>query len=191
MVILFQAIQDSAPTKRPIDEAWLSRIAAGDMDALQHLYDAVGKQVYGFALSLVRHPQDAEDVLQETFVRIHTYAGQYRPQGKPLAWIFTIARHVALDKQRRNQRTQPLSETEAVVELSDIERADHRLLLQSLLNHLSEEDRQILILHAAVGMSFREIAAVVDRPLNTVLSRYHRAMNRLKSIVKEDALHDQ
>lgn len=190
MLLMFQTIADSAPAKRPMDEAWLSLIADGDMDALQRLYDAVGNQVYGFALSLVRHPQDAEDVLQETFLRIHAHADQYRPQGKPLAWIFTIARHVALNKLRRQPHTQPLSDAAEAVDLSAVERADHRLLLQSLLNHLSEEDRQILILHAAVGLTFREIATVVGRPLNTVLSRYRRAMNRLQSIVKEDAFYD-
>ena len=190
MLLLFQTIGDVAPAKRPMDEAWLSLIADGDMDALQRLYDAVGNQVYGFALSLVRHPQDAEDVLQETFLRIHAYAAQYRPQGKPLAWIFTIARRVALDKLRRQSRTQPLSDAAETADLSGVERADHRLLLHSVLNHLSEEDRQIVILHAAMGLTFREIATVVDRPLNTVLSRYRRAMNRLQSIVKEDAFYD-
>lgn len=191
MLIFFQMMEDSTPVKRPIDEAWIAEIAAGDMDALRRLYDAVGNQVYGFALSLVRHPQDAEDVLQETFVRIHAYAAQYRPQGKPLAWIFTIARHLAMDKQRQQSRTRPLSAVEDAVDLGNIAEADHRLLLHSLLNHLSEEDQQILILHTVVGMKHREIAAVMERPLNTVLSRYHRALNRLKSIVKEESLHDQ
>ena len=190
MLILFQTTGDSAPVKRPIDETWIAEIATGDMDALRCLYDAVGDQIYGFALSLVRHPQDAEDVLQETFVRIHACAGQYRPQGKPLAWIFTIARHLALDKQRRQSRTQSLSMLEDVVDLGNIAETEHRLLLDSLLNHLSEEDRQILILHAVVGMKHREIAAVMERPLNTVLSRYRRALNRLQSIVKEESLHD-
>lgn len=190
MLLILQTIADSAPAKRPIDEAWLSQIASGDMDALQRLYDAVGNQVYGFALSLVRHPQDAEDVLQETFLRIHAHAPRYRPQGKPLAWIFTIARHVALDKKRRRPPVQSLSDTVEAVDLSAVERADHRLLLDSLLNHLSEEDRQILILHAAIGLTFREVAAVVGKPLNTVLSRYRRALNRLQSIVKEDAFYD-
>ena len=190
MLLILQTIADTAPAKRPIDEAWLSQIADGDMDALQRLYDAVGNQVYGFALSLVRSPQDAEDVLQETFLRIHAHAVQYRPQGKPLAWIFTIARHAAMDKKRRRPPTQPLTDAEEAVDLSAVERADHRLLLTSLLNHLSEEDRQILILHAAVGLTFREIAAVMGKLPNTVLSRYHRALNRLQSIVKEDAFYD-
>ena len=191
MLTVFLTIGESAPVKRPIDEAWIAQIAAGDMDALRRLYDAVGDQVYGFALSLVRHPQDAEDVLQETFVRIHAYAPQYRPQGKPLAWIFTIARHLALDKLRQRGRTQPLPESTDIIDLCDITNADHRLLLDSLLNHLSEEDRQILILHAVVGMKHREIAAVMEMPLGTVLSRYRRALDRLKSIAKEDDFRDQ
>lgn len=191
MVAFILATEGSTSAKRPIDEAWISQIAAGDMDALHRLYDAVGDKVYGFSLSLVRNPQDAEDVLQETFVRIHAHAKDYRPQGKPLAWIFTIARHLALDKQRQQSRTQLLSETADVVDLSDVDRADHRILLDSLLNRLSEEDRQILILHVVVGMKYREIAAVMGRPLNTVLSRYRRALHRLQTILKEESLHDQ
>ena len=190
MFILLQAIGEPTPVKRPIDEAWIAQIAAGDMDALRRLYDAVGNQVYGFALSLVRHPQDAEDVLQETFVRIYAFAGQYRPQGKPLAWIFTIARRLAMDKHRLQCRTQSLSEFEDAVDLGFIAETDRRLLLNSLLNCLSEEDRQILILHAVVGMKHREIAEVMERPLNTVLSRYRRALQHLQSIVKEETLHD-
>lgn len=191
MITFLLAMEESTSAKRPIDEAWISQIAAGDMDALRRLYDAVGDKVYGFSLSLVRNPQDAEDVLQETFVRIHAHAKEYRPQGKPLAWIFTIARHLAMDKRRQQSRTQPLVDPADAVDLSAIERTEHRILLDSLLNHLSEEDRQILILHAVVGMKHREIASVMDRPLNTVLSRYRRALNRLRSIIKEESLYDQ
>lgn len=191
MVTFILTIEESTSAKRPIDETWILQIAAGDRDALRQLYEAVGDRVYGFALSLVRNPQDAEDVLQETFVRIHTHAKAYRPQGKPLAWIFTIARHLAMDKRRQQGRMQSLSAPDDVVDLSAIDRAEHRILLDSLLNHLSAEDRQILILHAVVGMKHREIATVMGWPLNTVLSRYRRALNRLKSIVKEEPLHDQ
>lgn len=190
MLVFFQAFEESTPVKRPVDEAWITQIADGDHEALQRLYVAVGDKVYGFALSLVRNPQDAEDVLQETFLRIHAHAKEYRSQGKPLAWIFTIARHLAMDKRREQSRTQPLLQEETV-DLSDVTRADQRVLLDSLLNRLSEEDRQIVILHAVVGMKFREIAAVMAMPLNTVLSRYRRSLNRLKTIAKEESLHDE
>ncbi len=191
MFIILQTMENSAPVKRPIDEEWISRIATGDMEALRLLYDAVGNKVYSFALSLVRNSQDAEDVLQETFLRVHAHAKEYRPHGKPLAWIFTIARHLAMDKRRQQSRIQSLSDEAEKVDLSAVTQADHRLLLDSLLNHLSEEDRQILILHAVVGMKHREIASVMALPLNTVLSRYHRGLNRLKSVVKEDPINDE
>lgn len=189
MWLLFQVMGDSTPVKRPIDEGWISCIAAGDMDALHRLYDAVSGSVYGFALSLVRDPHDAEDVVQETFLRICRFASDYRPHGKPLAWIFTIVRHLALDKRRQQTRSLPVEEV--TVDVTEVEDTDDRLLLHFLLNRLSEEDRQILILHAAVGMKHREIAAVMGMPLGTVLSRYRRALNRLKTIAKEERLHDE
>ena len=189
MWLLLQMVGETTPVKRPIDEGWISCIAAGDMDALRDLYDAVSGHIYGFALSLVRDPHDAEDVLQETFLRICRSAADYRPQGKPLAWIFTIVRRLALDKQRQQARTLPVEEV--AVEVTDVADSDDRLLLHSLLNRLSDEDRQILILHAVVGLKHREIAVVMGMPLGTVLSRYRRALDRLKTIVKEEELHDQ
>lgn len=189
MLMLFQTMGISAPVKRPIDEGWISRIAAGDMDALHCLYDAVGGNVYRFALSLVRDPHDAEDVLQDTFLRICRSAADYQPQGKPLAWIFTIARHLALDKRREQSR--PLPQEEEAVDVSSVARTERRLLIHTLLNRLSQEDRQILILHVVVGMKHREIADTMGMPMSTVRSRYRRALNRLKSIAKEEGFHDQ
>lgn len=168
MWFVLQTVEMSAPVKRPIDEGWIAAIAAGDMDALRRLYEAVSGQVYGFALSLVRDPHDAEDVLQDTFLRICRSAADYRPLGKPLAWIFTIARHAALDKCRYRSRTLPAEEVQVAV--ADVTDADDRLLLHALLNRLQAEDRQIVILHAVVGMKHREIAAVMEMPLGTVLS---------------------
>lgn len=188
MWLLFQMVGETTPVKRPIDEEWISRIAAGDMDALHRLYDAVSENVYGFALSLVRDPHDAEDVLQDTFLRIYRSAAGYCPQGKPLAWIFTIVRSIALDKRREQART--LSVEEVAADAIDAADTDGLLLLHALLNRLSEEDRQILILHAVVGLKHREIAVVMGMPLGTVLSRYRRALNRLKTIAKEEELHD-
>ena len=189
MFILLQAIGEPTPVKRPIDEEWIACIAAGDMDALRRLYDAVGDKVYGFALSLVRHPQDAEDVLQETFLRIHAHAGEYRPQGKPLAWIFTIARRLATDKLRERARTCPMEQVgEAAIAADHVADAERRLLLESLLNQLTDEERQILILHTVRGIKHREIAAVLELPLGTVLSKYHRAVKRLQALAKEETL---
>ena len=187
MWIFLQTMIDTPPVKRPIDEGWIKQIADGDMQALHRLYDAIHRNVYAFAYSLVQNKPDAEDILQETFLRIHTYAPAYRPQGKPLAWIFTIARHLAQDKLRRRHYHRSMDAGHPVIaDVSHIEKAEHRILLHALLNVLTEEDRQIVVLHTAVGMKYRDIAEVMDMPLNTVLSRHHRAMKKLKSIAEEE-----
>lgn len=178
--------------KRPIDDALIRRIATGDMDALHTLYSSVCDSLYGFILSVVKDPHDADDVLQEAMLKVYTKAGEYIPQGKPLAWIFTIARHMALDKLRGRARIQPLEAIDGeAITLPGVEDVERRLLLETLLNRLPEEDRQILILHAVTGMKYREIAAVLELPSGTVRSRYHRAMERLKAIVKEEMTDDR
>ena len=72
-------------------ETLLSRIAQGDKEALGTLYERTHAAVYGFALSLVRKPSDAEDILQETFLRVYAAAERYRPEGKPMAWMMAIS----------------------------------------------------------------------------------------------------
>ncbi len=192
MLSFLLLIQDAPFVKRPIDDALILRIAEGDMDALHRLYDGVRGNVYGFALSITKNTHDADDVLQETFLKVYANAGEYKPQGKPMAWIFTIARHLALDKQRANTRTQMLDDTRPeTVDLHAMADVEDRLLLEELFRLLSDEERQILLLHAVNGMKHREIAVVLEQPLGTVLSKYHRAVKRLKEAIKEEMSHDE
>lgn len=189
MLFLMIPMPNEPPVKRPIDDKLILRIADGDTDALRTLYDGVHGAVYGFALSILRDPQDAADVLQDTFLRIYTKADGYQPCGKPLAWIFTIARRLATDKLRERARTCPMEQVgEAAIAADHVADAEQRLLLESLLNRLTDEERQILILHTVRGIKHREIAAVLELPLGTVLSKYHRAVKRLQALAKEETL---
>ena len=76
----------------------------GDCDALRLLYAASAPEIYAFALSCLRHPQDAEDVLHDCLLRAWENAGSYRSQGKPLAWLLTIARNLCMDRLRKQRR---------------------------------------------------------------------------------------
>ena len=73
-------------------ESLLLGVAAGDSHSLEELYHRTRTAVYGLVLSYLKHPQDAEDVTQDAFVRIWDTAASYRPQGKPMAWVLTITR---------------------------------------------------------------------------------------------------
>ena len=162
-------------------------IAKGDKEALAWLYESTHTAVYGFALSLCKNVPDAEDVLQDVFVQIWNAAEQYTPAGKPMAWIFTITRNLALLCLRQKNKMIPFSAEDLQEHLEEISQvtSDDRIVLEALLKSLQDTERQILVLHALSGMKHREIASLLQIPLPTVLSKYHRAVKKLGKIMKE------
>lgn len=151
------------------------------------LYESTHTAVYGFALSLCKNVPDAEDVLQDVFVQIWNAAEQYTPAGKPMAWIFTITRNLALLCLRQKNKMIPFSAEDLQEHLEEISQvtSDDRIVLEALLKSLQDTERQILVLHALSGMKHREIASLLQIPLPTVLSKYHRAVKKLGKIMKE------
>ena len=129
-------------------DAWLLETAQGDTCAFAQLYTHTSAAVYGFALSILKNAHDAEDVLHDTFLSIRSAAQGYRPMGKPMAWILTIARNLCMARLRQRSR--------------------------------DAQERQIVTLHALAGFRHREIAEIMGMPLPTVLSKYHRALKKLK-----------
>ncbi len=168
----------------------LRRIARGHTDAIGEIYELTKSAVYGYALSILKNAQDAEDVLQDTYVKICLNAESYHAQGKPLAWIFTIARNLALMKLRGQSRMTeiPEYEWEQIASGNQDFRSEDRIVLSAALTKISEEESQIVILHAVGGMKHREIAEWLGMPLATVLSKYHRAIRKLQKILEDEEM---
>mgnify|MGYP003305870141 CR=1 FL=1 len=164
-------------------EGALARLADGENDALAVIYGACRTSVYGFALSILKNSYDAEDVMQETFVKVFSEADRYRPQGKPMAWILTITRNLCLHRLRKTSRL--LENEEDWDRHADSAAEGERLLdgivLREAMTALSDEERQIVVLHALSDMKHRQIAEVMGIPLPTVLSKYSRAMKKLRN----------
>lgn len=159
-------------------DALLARIAASDTEALSALYSATSASVYGFALSILKNRQDAEDVLQDCYLSLYAAADRYRSCGKPMAWIITIAKNLCLAKLRDRQRCAPsLEEYDLCADAAALE---DRLTLEACMKLLTDPERQIVMLHAVSGMKHREIAQILSLPLATVLSKYSRAIKKLK-----------
>ncbi len=179
-MILFAVAAELRASKLELEEGLIERIAQDDMEAFEQLYKVTDKVVYGFILSYVRNYHDAEDIMHDTYCRIRGAAGTYQPQGKPLAWIFTIAKNLCLMKLRTKSREldgeeQPVQ----VCESSDVSVVDN-MVLKAALEILTVEERQIVVLHAVTGMKHREIAQTLGLNLPSVLSKYARALKKLK-----------
>ena len=168
-----------------IDDDLILQIAGGDRTALKMLYESISGNIYGYALSVIKNRDDAEDILQETFLKVFTAAKSYKPQGKPTAWVFTIAKNIIRDKLRSRTQTVELLEEP---DYSAIENTEQRMIIKALFSILSDEEKQIVILHAAQGMKHREIAQILDIPLATALSRYNRAVKKMEKYAEQEAL---
>lgn len=167
-------------------DACLAQLGQGQLQAMADLYELTHSAVYGFALSILKHTEDAQDVAQEVYLQLYRSAGSYRSQGKPMAWLLTITRHLALDRLRTRGKVISLDgERESQLPTWEGVDPDCRLVLDSLLALLGQEERQIIVLHALAGLKHREIARVLDLPLSTVLSKYNRGMKKLQQAWKE------
>ncbi len=166
----------------------LHRIAGGECEALAELYQRTKTAVYGLALSYLKNAHDAQDLTQDVYVQVWNCAEQYRPAGSPMGWLLTVCRNLCLMRLRREKNNAALSEEEwdAIPAQECGLDADERILLQYTLAALSDEERRIVLLHAATGMKHREIAALLELPLPTVLSKYHRALKKMRVILEGD-----
>ncbi|MDO5551888.1 MAG: sigma-70 family RNA polymerase sigma factor [Lachnospiraceae bacterium] len=179
---------DSGPA---VDEDLMLRIAEGDQEAFKQLYQNTDRTIYSFILSILKNPQDAEEVMQETYMKIWTSAASYHSQGKPLAWMFTIARNLCYMKFREQKHQsdlglEDLDGLETGEFCPQIENAADKLVLKAALETLKEEERQIVLLKNSSGLKHREIAELLRMPLATVLSKYNRAMKKLEQYLREE-----
>lgn len=183
---LTSAEQKKALTPSQTEEL-IAKIALGDKEALAAVYEDARKPVYGYALSIVREPSDAEDVLQDTFINLWSASAGYKPMGKPMAWILTIARNLATSKLRERGKTTEMPEDELLYDATADPSfgIEQKTVLNAAMNLLSEEERQIIMLHAVSGLKHTEISKFLSMPLSTVLSKYSRAKKKLQKTLEE------
>lgn len=162
----------------------ISKVAAGDVASLEGIYIETKESVYAYALSILKNMADAEDVLQECYIKLFHGASGYTSQGKPLAWIFTITRNLCLKKLNEHKDRVDLTDEEWNEKLEKCEglTTEEQTVLKDCLSKLSEEEQQVVTLHALSGYKHREIAEIMGMPLSTVLSKYNRAIAKLQKM---------
>lgn len=126
--------------------------------------------------------------MQDCYVSVFQHASSYRSEGKALAWILTIARNLSFKRLSARSRISPEEEDfERYIEndAPQFNVNEQRMILGEVLRILSDEERQIVILHAVSGLKHKQIAQLLELPLSTVLSKYNRALKKLKAQLQE------
>ena len=147
-MFLLMSMEELARAQRPegrLEERLLPLVGQGDPEAFEVLYRSTEKAVYALALSILRNPHDAEDIVQETYLKVRAAAHLYVPQGKPLAWLFTITKNLCRDLLRGQSRTEAAPDgAEDDLRFSYVSDPTDRLVLEAALKALGEEERQAL-----------------------------------------------
>lgn len=166
-----------------VDEELLFAIASGDSDAFSEFYNQTKTAVYSFAMSILKNPHDAEDIMQDAYIKIHANACSYKPEGKPLAWVFTIVRNLCLMhlRSKKNKDAGFIDELDYENPENFAKNVEDGAIIAAAMKALGDEERQIVIMHAVSGMKHREIGEMLGIPLSTVLSKYNRALAKLKN----------
>lgn len=174
----------------------MAQVAAGDGAALGMLYDRYSTSVYSLALRILSDRQLAEELVQETFLRVWRQAASYQAmRGALAAWILGIARNLAIDElRRRGARPQvapgDADERLALVESDEDDPSDQvytRIrhdVVAGALDQLPGAQREVLELAYFGGLSQSEIAGRLGEPLGTVKTRMRLGLQKLKSILE-------
>jgi RNA polymerase sigma-70 factor (ECF subfamily) len=173
-----------------IDRALLDRVAARDASAIAALYDRHSRLLFGLILRILRNRSEAEEVLQEVFLRAWTRIETYDTSlGSPAAWLVRIARNRAIDRLRANRlRSQPVDTPAAPMPVETPETAavssERQRAVERALGTLPAEQRE-LIEHAYFqGLTQSELAARFRIPLGTVKTRIRSGMMALRQLLQ-------
>jgi len=186
-------LQRMPPDEGVSDRELMARLAAGDREALAPLMERHYQRVYRIALSYLRHPDDALDAVQETFVKAFQKADKWDGSTAAGPWLSRVAVNQSIDRWRRNRRRRatftPLVEGDHDDSLADtgpdparrVHRREIRDRLALALDRLPEKQRAVVVLRHYEEMSLEEIADTLGMRLGTVKSSLHRALGRMRA----------
>ena len=175
----------------------LARLRSGDLDAIGALMSQYQHRLYRYLVRIVRQPATAEDLFQQTWLRVMERIKSYDPQRNFEAWLFSLAHNLAIDYLRRyrpESLDEPLPsgetpaarlESEDAGALEGILTRERAVLLASAMEDLSVAHREAITLRFEEEMKLQEMAEVMNIPLATVKTRLHRALLSLRQIMAE------
>lgn len=175
------------------DKELLERIRNEDGDAFRELINRYESQIAATAIGMLGNKADAEDIGQETFIRFFRSVDQFREESSIGTYLTRIAINLSLNelkrKERKNRRFffigNPEDEEQLFhsEEMNDLESKEVRELIQKAIDKLKPEFKAVVILRMIRDYSTNETAEILDIPVGTVLSRYSRAIDKLRILL--------
>ncbi|HSD51417.1 MAG TPA: sigma-70 family RNA polymerase sigma factor [Candidatus Methylomirabilis sp.] len=175
------------PEGRQSDETLLYRVQTGERDAFAILVDRYQRRAFAVALRMLGRRQDAEDAVQQAFLRLYEARADYNSRWRLSTWFYRILINACVDELRRRRPQVPLEEWDDSVEDSahqEVEIMERGRLLQAALVTVPVEARIVLTLHYGDGLGYREIGAIRGISVNTVKTHLRRGRLALRKALR-------
>jgi RNA polymerase sigma-70 factor (ECF subfamily) len=190
------------PTTREEDTEMVLAVRDGDVLAYRSLVERYQERVYHMVYGMVRNQEDARDITQDAFVKAYKNLDRFRLESSFYTWIYRIAMNLAIDHLRKRKRHGETSFDEQVAtrdERGGIDEAHHQdnparslqrkqlyRRIMDALQQLPEDQRQAMLLREIDGLSYKEIAEIMEIPEGTVMSRLYYARKKLQKLLEEE-----
>jgi len=183
------------------DEELMLACQADNGAALEEIYRRYYKQIYGFVYRNTNRKELTEDIVQEAFLRVYRSRKSYKPTAKFAVWLYRIVRNLCIDESRRYWNRNVARETESVlvedqqspIDLLATEEKDVRQRMDEIndmnrikaaVDQLSPEQREVIILNKFQGLSYQEIADIIDSNTESVKQKAYRAHLKLREMLE-------
>lgn len=170
-------------------QQFAARLARGETAAFAELYDCCADQLHHYLVVRLGSRDAADEVLQETFLRLARSHRRFAAVENPVAYAFTVARNEALRKQKRLGRERGRLSAADLFEIAghdDRPAQEAAAVVAEALDRVSEEQREVIELKFYGGLTFREIAELTGVPQGTVATRYRAALERLRNFLAKE-----
>jgi RNA polymerase sigma-70 factor (ECF subfamily) len=187
------------------DLVLVERVKEGDRDAFRVLMERYQRKVYSIAYGFLRNQEDALDVVQEAFIKVHRYIHKFQGNSGFYTWLYRIVANLCIDHLRKKKRKRnvefddglrhgPEKDTYAGSDLTHLRDADPRDMLrrkeimeavQDALSHLSDKHRAVIVMREFQGMSYAEIAEAMECSKGTIMSRLFHARKNMQKLLTE------
>lgn len=168
----------------------MKKLRQGDISALADVYKETSRAVFSVCYTMLHDYSLAEDIMQDTFLRVNKYINYYKEQDKPKAWILRIAKNLCINEIKKRKREVYTDWQMDVYKhpTTDIKISDESGIIQSVKKYLDENESAIVLMHTIGDISLKDIAELLEKPSGTVRWQYNNALKKLRRNIKKEEL---
>lgn len=195
----------SEPDARTIDQVLVERVQAGDEAAFRELFDRYQGRVFAVALGVVKNQQDALDVVQDAFVKVHRHIGNFKGTSAFYTWLYRIVMNLCIDRKRRGKKARAVDYDDQIGHSPEEVAGDGTLLpqlaesnprktvlrkelsaaIERAMGELPDYHRAVLVLREVEGLSYEEMSDILEVPKGTIMSRLFHARRKMQEALSE------